>query len=420
MSNGLKAGFDISKLKGTNLSAIKEQNDEIKTKSSKKRDYLSIEDGANKFRFFPAHPDSDEKGRYSQRKFVVWFQVTGRDKEGGEKLVNRSFLNAVTHAGQEKDLVEEYIKLATEQIKEDDTLDNKDKLQKLKDLTGFENGIKYQGKYLAYAIDTTKKEGEEGRRGLIELSNGIKKQLDKISLAEIEEEPDGADIISDPSEGVTITIKRDPKASNTERYSVSQGRKPVQITQGDADWWIEEDSLTDMLFKNVSYHKGTLEQLAEGIENYDEKHELGVASTDDFLEIYEELLAKLDDAPIYDGDDSAPASTPKKEGAKERAPRKVKKALGDMDKSELKEFIIEADLDIRVMRATTVEEILQSIEDETELTADNFPSDLGRPSPDLGDESDEEENDNALEDDKEEEAEEKPARASRRVRKERG
>ena len=33
MSNKLTTGFDISKLKGTNLKAIKEQNDEIKTKS---------------------------------------------------------------------------------------------------------------------------------------------------------------------------------------------------------------------------------------------------------------------------------------------------------------------------------------------------------------------------------------------------
>ena len=414
MSEKLKAGFDISKLKGTDLSTIKEQNDEIKTSSSKKRDYLSINDGSNKFRFFPAHPDSDPKSRYAQRKWVVWVQIMDRE---GKNLVNRSFLNAKVHAGQEKDLVEEYHKLATSQLQSDDSLSSAEKMAKIKDLSDFGKGIKHQAKYLAYAIDTTKKVDEEGRRGLVEISTGIKKQLDKISLAEIEEEPDGADIISDPTEGVTITIKRDPKAPNTERYSVSQGRKAVEITQEDADWWIEEDSLTDMLVKNISYHKGTLKDLLEGVCNYDEKYDIGVSDTDEFMEIYDSISEKLEDAPVYDDNSSSTPSSSTKSESKERAPRKVKKTLGEMSKSELKEFIMDSDLDVRVLRKDTVEDVLSAIEIECDLTADNYPSDLGD-SPSDEDYADDE---SPMEDEVEkEEQEERPARSSRRVRKERG
>ena len=410
MSKELKAGFDISSLKGTDLSTIKDQNDEISKGNSKKRDYLSIEDGTNKFRFFPAHPDSDigddgkDKARYSQRKFVVWVKITGKE----DKLVNRSFLNARVHASQEADLVEEYQKLATAHIKNSESLNTTDKATKLKNLSSFESGIKHQSKYLAYAIDVSKKIDEEGRRGLIEISDGIKKKLDAISLAEVEEDPTGSDIISCPTDGVTITIKKDPKKQPTERYSVAQGRKAVAIEREDADWWIEEDSLKDMLFGNVKYHKGTIDQLFEGIQNYDEDQEIGVADTDEFIDIYEALKEKLDDAPVYD-DESPSVASASKEPKKERSPRKVLKTLGEMSKSELKEFIMDKDLDVRVLRNDTVEDILSAIETETELTSTNYPSDLS--------ESDDTSSDDAFEDDEVEEVKEE--KKSRRVRRER-
>lgn len=414
MSEVTKAGFDITKLSGTALSEIKKQNDEISTSSSKKRDYLGVEDGSNKFRFFPAHPDSDENCRYAQKKTQIWYKIKSKEEGKEGEMLNRSCLNAREHAGQEKDLVEEYHKLATEQIKGDGSLSNPEKAAKLKIISDFQKGIKHSSKFMAYAIDTTKKVDEEGRRGLLEITTGIKKKLDAISLAEIEEDPTGADIISDPVEGVTITIKKDPKKPNTEKYSVSQGRKPVSIEQADVDWWIEEDSLVDILFKNPSYHKGTLKQLLEGIQNYDDSNEIGVADTDEFLEIYDELSDKLEDAPVYDDDDSETTSKDTSSKGRERAPRKVVKALGDMSKAELKDFIMEADLDVRVLRKDTVEIILEAIEIETDLTADNFPSDY---SSDSVKKEVEEEDGSPIEDEKDDV--EESSRTSRRARRKR-
>ena len=306
-------GYDISQLSGTSLDTIQEQNDAIKTPSSKKREYLSIEDGKNKFRLFPAHPESDVDedgrniGRYAQARHQVWVKI--KDRDG--KIANRSFVNARIHAGQERDLVEVYHKIATDIIKNDDSLNTKQKGQKLKDLSDFQKGIKHQGKFVAYAVNISKKvedgdkPAEEGRRGLIEITYGIKKQLDKISLAEKEEDPTGADIISDPSEGVVITINKDPNAANTEKYSVTQGRKAYAFTQEDVNWWIEEDSITALLFTDVNYHQGTIKQVLEGIENYDKTNKVGVVDTDDFLDAYDELYEALPDAPIYDNDDSS-------------------------------------------------------------------------------------------------------------------
>ena len=408
-------GYDISQLSGTSLDTIQEQNDAIKTPSSKKREYLSIEDGKNKFRLFPAHPESDVDedgrniGRYAQARHQVWVKI--KDRDG--KLANRSFVNARIHAGQERDLFEVYHKIATD----------------------FQKGIKHQGKFVAYAVNISKKvedgdkPAEEGRRGLIEITYGIKKQLDKISLAEKEEDPTGACIVSDPNEGVVITVNKDPNAANTEKYSVTQGRKPFAFAQEDVNWWIEEDSITALLFTDVNYHQGTIKQVLEGIENYDKTNKVGVADTDDFLDAYDELYEALPDAPIYDNDDSSDddseddAEEVEVKSARESAPakkerkRKKKVTLGEMSKAELKEFIMDNDLDVRVLKADSVEKVLAAIETETELTPDQFPSDL--------EVEDEEEAASPLEDEEEEEFEdeeeeevEAPKR-SRRVRRER-
>ena len=95
-------GYDISQLSGTSLDIIQEQNDAIKSPSSKKREYLTIEDGKNKFRLFPAHGGTDEHNRYAQARHQVWVKI--KDRDGN--LANRSFVNARIHAGQERDLVE--------------------------------------------------------------------------------------------------------------------------------------------------------------------------------------------------------------------------------------------------------------------------------------------------------------------------
>jgi hypothetical protein len=376
-----KAKFDRSEFKGTDLKAIEEQNKLIASGSSKKRDYLQIEDGSNKLRILPAHPNSDPNNKYAQQKFVAWLQV--EDKDG--KLQNRSFLNAKVHAGQEKDLVEEYHKLATKLIAADDDLDTQVKAQKLKDISDYKLGIKHQGKWLAYAVDTSKEETEEGRRGLVEISNGIKKQMDEESLAEIEEDPTAADVISDPNSGRVITIKKFPKKPSTERYSVLLGRKDSPVEDSDLDWLVDEDSLVDILFKGVNYHQGTLEYVLQGIENYDDKYDVGVADTEEFKEIYKELKAALPEAPVRDDNGSSSDEDTSKKSKRDRKPKKTL-TFGEMSKDEIKQFIMDNDLDVPVRRKDSVEDLLDRLEDFADLSPENTPADY-KPASDSKDEA---------------------------------
>jgi len=408
--------FDRSQLKGTSLKAIKEQNAEIAyTSDRKKRDYLSIEEGTNKFRILPAHPESDPKNRYAQQKYACWLPFFKKDEDGNltDKVGNRPFLNARVHGGQEKDVIEEFIKAATKVIQSDDSLTTKEKGDKIKSLSDFKTGIKHQSKYICYA---TRIGGEEGEnRGILELSNGIKKKLDEISLAEYEEDPEGDDIISDPESGVVITIKYDKSKPNTEKYSVQQGRKASPISDEDLEWWFEEDSLVEILHNSVKYDQGTLSRALEGLKIYDEDYDLGVYDSEEFKSVANELKSILPESENGGGSSEADTSAPTSSSKK--------KTLGEMTKAELKEWILAEDLDVRVVRKDTEEDILEMIEVETGLTSEDYPSCFDGEAPTKSDdkpfEDDEEENESE-EEKVEEEEEETTTRRTRRTRRTRG
>jgi hypothetical protein len=397
--------FDRSQLKGTALNVIDEQNKSISSNSSKKRDYVQIEEGTNKFRIFPAHPDTDEKNRYAQPKYVSWLPYYKKDEEGNvtDKLSNRPFLNARVHANQELDIVEEYIKAATKVIQSDSSLTTKEKGEKIKSLSDFQKGIKPQGKFVCYA----KKEGTDDR-GLLELSYGIKKKLDAISLAEYEEDPSAPDVISDPNEGYIVTIKYDKSKPNNEKYSVQLGRKVSEISDEDLDWWFEEDSLTYILHESVVYNQGTISRALESLKIYDELNDFNVYDSPEFQDVADELKSVL---PEVDGDDDTESAddAPK-------ASSKKKKKLGEMTKAELKEWILDEDLDIRVMKRDTEEDVLEAINVETGLTADDYPDvDSIGSEDDTPFEEDEDEVEDTTEEEVEEAAEEE-APKSRRTR----
>ena len=100
-----------------------------------------------------------------------------------------------------------------------------------------------------------------------------------------------------------------------------------------------------------------------------------------------------------------------------------------MDKAELKQFILDAELDIRVIRSNTVDDLLDMIETETDLTEENYPSDLSEIASPVEKEEEEvfEKEEEVVEEPvkparkrgkaaTEEVAEEKPSRRSRRSR----
>ena len=149
----------------------------------------------------------------------------------------------------------------------------------------------------------------------------------------------------------------------------------------------------------------------ESLKVYDKLNELDVFDSEEFQSAAKSIKAVLPDAPVRDdeGEDEEDSSDFKS------------KKLGDMSRAELKEFINEEDLDIRVLKKTEIETVLEMIETETGLTADDY-ADLSKADSDSDDEGDGDEvfEDDDVENDaskEEEEEEEKPrSRRSRRTR----
>lgn len=381
---------------GTSLKVVKQESDERKSSGGEgsKVPNLKITEGTNKFRFFPAHPGTDDKNKYYQVNLISWLPY--KKDDGTETRV--PFKNARRHAGQAKDVIDEYRKLAIEIIKGDKSIDVKESADLIDTITDWKTGIAPKTGFLTYA---KKKDGDNWERGILEITYGVQKKLDDLSLVDYEEDPDGIDIVSDPVEGYLITIKYDKKAATNDKYKVSNSVKDqLPLDAEDAAWIKEQKPLTELLYGEGVYHQGTFERAMKGLELYDEKHDIGVFNTDEFQEIAAELKAELPEAPARD------------EGSNS-SDTKADKELEDMDRKELKQYILDNDLGIKVTRGMKDDEIIDLIVDALADRDDDEEEESDEPF-DEGEEVDESEQE-------EKEEEEKPAarRERRSARRER-
>lgn len=383
-----KKRFTLKDLKGTKAAAVAEQAEEIKSKGKgKKQEYLQIEEGVNRVRIMPCHPDTDPKNLYAQKREVSWLPFR---KEDGS-LGRRPVMNAVTHGGQEKDIVACYVRMAPEFIKADRSASSKDKAKKIDALTDFKNGIAPKGSYLMYA---KKEEKDKVVRGLLEVTYGVKRKLDALSISDLEEDPEVIDPISDPIDGSVVKITYSPSESNNNKYTVVLDRKASQLTEEDVDWLNDQTPLYEMLVD--VYHKGHFDKAVEGLEIYDEQHGIGLFHQDEFQDLISELRSQLPDAPEREDEEDEGDAKPGRKG----------KRLEDMDRGELKQFILDNELDIRVTRKMTEEDILEAIEEELGFLPEYADEVDGAGKADPVDFDDEEE----------EEEDERPARRVRRER----
>ena len=392
----MSSKFDRKAWKGTKLETVKEQSEEIKSSGGEgKVPNLKIEEGTNRFRMFPAHPGTDEKNRYSQANTISWVPFVKDD--GKETRI--PIKNARIHGGQEADVIETYRKIAVEIIKGDGTLSAKDKASLIDIMTDWKTGISPKTSYVAYA---KKKDGDNWVRGLFEYTYGVHKDLLDESLVDFDEEPDGADVVSDPDEGCIVTIKYSPKEKNpNDKYKTSIGAKStLALEDEDFEWLEEQKPLTELLFGEGVYHQGTFDRAMKGLQLYDEKHEIGVFDEDEFQEAAAELRALLPEAPSRDSDSSSDDSSDEK-------------SLEDMSRKELKQYILDNNLDVKVTRGMKDDEIIDAIDDAIADSAGNQEEESDKPF-EKGEEVDDQEAE------EEEPAGEKEEESPRRSRRERG
>lgn len=276
------------KYKATALDTLKksvQEEDQNLNSGNNRAGYHTIEDGQNRFRLYPKHPDAE---KFYIMKTVHWVGIENDEGETKRTPV----LNGKVHGGAKMDIFEEYIKMSTSILKDSD---DEDAEAKIKSLTSWEGGISASSTWMAYADKISKTTaGTTKEFNILEFKMTVRNDLNKIANSNLEEsdEPIMIDPFTDPETGTPIVIDKSGKGNKT-KYSTMLGKKAMPLTEKD----LEKLDKATPLHELFSYSKSDFDKAVEGLQNFDSEHEIGVWETDEWQEKLEELKAQFADKP---------------------------------------------------------------------------------------------------------------------------
>lgn len=375
---------------------------------------LKIEEGKNYLRIFPIHPKTIENlgeesasNMYPASRYFMDTQVKYEKRDGTEvdEIQRRPHLNSKVHGGTDKCLADEYInfayKIAYDELDGDDEIS--DYLYPIKH---FQKGVTRDTKWPCYVKMYTDKQRSSFERGIVYFPVSVINKMNEQSAEN--DDPDGVietDIFSDVEEGYVMIVTKDPVAGKKDPskwYSVATDIKGGEDPLSDEDlgWLMEQDPL-DEKFLNI-YKASDFTRSLDALKAFDKNPQgdekkcplvtYNIFSYDEFLDTVEEIAgyypeedASEEDAPEED----APKSTKKKDPvAKKTAPAAKKEApsdlpfdtpLEEMSKESLEGYIRRNKLAIRVSKRHTVEDLVEFIKEEEEISAQS--ADVKEPEP---------------------------------------
>ena len=383
-----------SQLKATPIKKLKKRVDEDnETIGAQSNEYLNLEDGKTlKIRIFPAHPGVED---FYIPKKCYWLTVAGRDGD----LRRTTVLDSKVHGGTKWDLVEEYVKFAKKKWAKDS--------EKLDALTGTgqnQNSLNPSYTWLCYAAQVTA--DEELRAKLWEFKKMVRDAMNKLAFSEDEDEAIEVDPFTDPDEGLPILVKymKNPNKKKGENYYEVSFPKKVSarpLTDEEIEYFMTLKPLTEVIQK---YGMRDFEKALEGLQNFDEEHEMELFDDDDWLEHVEEIKAQYDgeledDKPskkktskkvtkkVEEEDDNEGDDDSDDEEEEEEKPKKVEEeeveeeeepeeaddeeeddsdeaeddGLDDMDRTELKKYIKDNGLEVSVKKSMSDDDLREAI-----------------------------------------------------------
>lgn len=319
MAKKSSSGGLRSQLKATPIKKLKKRVDEDNEMVGVgSNEYLNLEDGKTlKIRIFPAHPGVED---FYIPKKCYWLTVAGRDGDPRRTTV----LDSKVHGGTKWDLVEEYVKFAKKKWAKD-----ADKLDALTGTGQNQNSLNPSYTWLCYAAQVTA--DEELRAKLWEFKKMVRDAMNKLAFSEDEDEAIEVDPFTDPDEGLPILVKymKNPNKKKGENYYEVSFPKKVSarpLTDEEIEYFMTLKPLTEVLPK---YGMRDFEKALEGLQNFDEEHEMELFEDDAWLEHVEEIKAQ------YDGEEEEEDDKPSKKKTSKKTSKKVtKKVVEEEDEDE--------------------------------------------------------------------------------------
>lgn len=320
--------------------------------NSERATFLKVEPGINKFRIFPA-PIKAESSLFCFPKVTSFLPllVDKYDSEGkktGETEVKRkAIFNAKVHGGLEIDIVESYIEAAKEKFSAV-CKDKKELYKKLTPLTDWKTGIKPSSSYICYAIKYMG-DGQNKQYGRLQLTDGVKKQLDSLCLREGKSgAPIIVDLFSDPDTGKPFQWSSNPNAEDAKARNKINilFEEDFPLTDEELEMLESWDSL-ESLYTN-SYKKSDFEKQVKGLQRFDKDNKLNIFESPAFQSILESAKAEVEEKLADD------ENTDENEEKEEKQP--VKKATSKKKEESAKEEKEDED---------TIPEILEEMDKKT-------------------------------------------------------
>lgn len=362
-----------SQLKATSMKSLKkriEQDDNMF--GAQKSEYLQLEDGKTlKIRIFPAHPGGEDF--YVARK-CYWLPLTGQDGDTYRGTVNDSRL----HGGTRYDIVEEYIKYAKKKVGND-----ADKLEALVGTGPKSNSLNPQFSWICYA-DIVRTD-EELRAKLWEFKKMVRDQLNKLACSEDADEAIEVDPFTDPDEGqpINVTYNKNPNKKKGENFydvAFPAKSKARPLTDEEIEYFMKQKPLTEIIGK---YGIADFNRALDGLQNFDQENEIDLFEDEDWLEHLEEIKAQYDEEEEEQEEKPAKKTTKKpakpadddeeeeEEKPAKKAPKREEDEFDDMDRTELKSYINENELEISVKKSMSDDDLRDAIRQELASQEEN-------------------------------------------------
>ena len=366
------------------------------------------EDGEYTIRILPLAPQLDSDGNvlpldrkgYEYPIRQLFLAIEAPSKKGGKKKVVNIPVIRTTDKGVDfsVDLIDTYVKIAKEMYGDDE------ELIKLITSNSFSGGLRWNYQHAIMLLDlSSEKERAKGPQ-LWQCSHSIYKTIDEAKMRlwrDLREDGEQETCpISWFTDAYPVKVIRKNNNGKTD-YDIEIGRKVANVKEEEVEKLLELPRIPEQIFRYTKYQ---FEATLVFLQQYDEKHDMEVCKEPDFLEAVEKLKGEL---PADDNSHFDLSGAAGKEGSKDEVTINslwneydaiVDQDLGERSdeyqelREKIRQFIEDNEIDVRISRSKTNQQILEEIEEALDSAAKTPKKSKSEP-------------------EEEEEAEEKPKRS---------
>lgn len=365
--------------------AVKKSTDE--SQSFQRTKHFRMDSaGTYTVRILPLAPTEQPDGSYKlERKgyeYPVKTQVLKLDNPRPTGKKDKQFFVNICHssyAGLSVDLIDTYLQVAENKYGSDEKL-----MKKIKG-SGFDGGLKWNSQRAMYILDLDNR--EEGIHLLI-LSYSQYKDLEDRKLAIwkklLEKNPKCLCPISSLEDAFPVEITRkeeNKKTTYTFNIDTISGAEP--LSEEEVSSLLETQRIPAAIYRYSRFH---MEATIEFLKQYDAKMEMDVMSSKEITEAIEKIKMELhpDDKSHFSFDKKERNSSDNEEPSDNELDslwnlweKLNERGIGDKSeegqdlRDAIREYIDANELNVRVTRGKTNEDLLNDIEDALEVAKDS-------------------------------------------------